>query len=194
MNSDTYGININNKYAADESRETNEINEASDANESNNKNNYYEINQKSYEMTKDQIPKYCKIKRTNTNNLFDSITNEPLYIYKDDLVSFSFDKDTNDIKFHLNDIHGEKISVNKYTDLNDIPFDEGILYYYLEKKLYNINNYNEYLNFLENQKIVSLCPFEYKSFLIACIENRFYEFKFKFSPDNHYINCIPLHE
>jgi hypothetical protein len=185
MNSDTYGINIDKKYETDDK---NEINESS------NKNNYYEINQKSYEMTKDQIPKYCKIKRSIINNVHESISNEPLYIFKDDLVSFSFDKDTNDIKFHLNDFHGEKISVNKYTDLSDIPFDEGILYYYLEKKLYNINNYNEFLNFLENQKIVSVCPFEYKSFLIACIENRFYEMKFKFSPDNHYIQGVPLNE
>lgn len=154
---------------------------------------YYIKNQKIFDDIKESIPKFCKIKRHLHNNTSESIASEPLFIFKSHVVSFSFDKNTNEVNLYLNEcgLH-EHENITRYSHLQDLPFDEGIIYYYLERNLNNLNYNNlDYTCFLQNIEIVSKCPFEYKSFLMAMIENRFFMLKFTLSLDCNHVHCIP---
>lgn len=154
---------------------------------------YYIKSQKIFDDIKERIPTLCKIKRHLYNNTSESIASEPLFIFKSHVISFSFDKNTNEVNLYLNEcgVHDHE-NITRYSELQDLPFDEGIIFFYLERNLNNLNYNNlDYTCFLQNIEMVSKCPFEYKSFLMAIIENRFFMLKFTLSVDRNYVYCIP---
>jgi hypothetical protein len=158
---------------------------------------YYEMRENIYEMLKEQIPKFCKINipvRYQTTQ--ESIINEPIFRFESHIVSFSFDRVTQKLSFFITDWDEQTPldGIKEYHSPQELPFDEGILYFNILRNICNTNNVVGFLDFIQGQHILSKCPYEYKSFLIATIENIFYELEYSISTDNQYIICLPLNQ